>query len=189
MHLDPTSSAGPLAGVRVLELGNFIAGPFAGQLLGDYGADVIKIEAPDGGDPMRTWGITHEGHGLWWAAIARNKRSVVADLRTEDGRQLVQAIARSCDVILENFRPGRLVEFGLDYETVSRTNPGVIVVPVGLAIGLPAGYFRPDLARTKPDSDRSAKRSAAFATPPATPTAHPPAAASAWAIRSPRSSR
>ena len=130
VHLDPSLSVGPLAGVRVLELGNFIAGPFAGQLLGDYGADVIKIEAPDGGDPMREWGITHDGHGLWWPSIARNKRSVVADLRTEAGRELVQAIARSCDVILENFRPGRLVEFGLDYDTVARTNPGVIVVHV-----------------------------------------------------------
>ena len=113
----------------MLELGNFIAGPFAGQLLGDYGADVIKIEAPDG-DPMRRWGITHEGDGLWWPTIARNKRSVVADLRTEAGRELVQSIARTCDVIVENFRPGRLVDFGLDYETVARTNPGVIVVHV-----------------------------------------------------------
>ena len=130
MHLDPSLPVGPLAGVRVLELGNFIAGPFAGQLLGDYGADVVKIEAPDGGDPMREWGITHEGHGLWWPSIARNKRSVVADLRTEVGRELVQSIARSCDVIVENFRPGRLVEFGLDYDTVARTNPGVIVVHV-----------------------------------------------------------
>jgi formyl-CoA transferase len=130
VDLDRESSVGPLAGVRVLELGNFIAGPFAGQLLGDYGADVIKIEAPDGGDPMRGWGITHEGHGLWWPSIARNKRSVVADLRTEAGRALVRSIADSCDVILENFRPGRLVDFGLDYDTVVRTNPGVIVVHV-----------------------------------------------------------
>ena len=130
MQLDPGSSIGPLAGVRVLELGNFIAGPFAGQLLGDYGADVIKIEAPDGGDPMRQWGITHDGDGLWWPTIARNKRSVVADLRTDEGRALVRSIADSCDVILENFRPGRLVEFGLDYDTVARTNPGVVVVHV-----------------------------------------------------------
>ncbi len=76
------------------------------------------------------WGILHEGHGLWWPSIARNKRSVVADLRTGPGRELVQSIARSCDVIVENFRPGRLAEFGLDYDTVARTNPGVIVVHV-----------------------------------------------------------
>lgn len=127
---DPALPVGPLAGVRVLELGNFIAGPFAGQLLGDYGADVIKVEDPDGGDPMRRWGITHDGNGLWWPSIARNKRSVVADLRTEAGREVVQSIARSCDVIVENFRPGRLAEFGLDYDTVARANPGVIVVHV-----------------------------------------------------------
>ena len=81
-------STGPLAGIRVLELGSFIAGPFAGQLLGDYGADVIKVEAPDGGDPMRRWGVTHDGDGLWWPSIGRNKRSVVADLRTAEGREL-----------------------------------------------------------------------------------------------------
>jgi crotonobetainyl-CoA:carnitine CoA-transferase CaiB-like acyl-CoA transferase len=116
--------------MRVLELGNFIAGPFAGQLLGDYGADVIKIEAPGDGDPMRHWGIKHHGDGLWWPTIARNKRSVVADLRTEEGRELVRSIARTCDVIVENFRPGRLADFALDYDTVARTNPGVIVVHV-----------------------------------------------------------
>ena len=123
-------SVGPLEGLRVLEIGSFIAGPFAGQLLGDYGADVIKVEAPDAGDPMRHWGITHDGHGTWWPTIGRNKRSVVADLRTAAGKDLVQSIAASCDVILENFRPGRLAEFGLDYDSLSRVNPGVIVVHV-----------------------------------------------------------
>ena len=72
---------GPLDGIRVLELGSFIAGPFAGQLLGDYGADVIKVEPPDEGDPMRRWGVTIDGDSLWWPAIARNKRSVTLDLR------------------------------------------------------------------------------------------------------------
>jgi crotonobetainyl-CoA:carnitine CoA-transferase CaiB-like acyl-CoA transferase len=121
--------SGPLHGLRVLELGEFIAGPFAGQLLGDYGADVVKIEAP-GGDPMRRWGLTRDGHGLWWPSIARNKRSVVADLHDDDGRRLVQAIAAGVDVIVENFRPGRLAGWGLDYPTVSATNPGVIMVHV-----------------------------------------------------------
>lgn len=121
---------GPLVGLRVLELGNFIAGPFAGQLLGDYGADVIKVEAPGAGDPMRHWGVTVDGEGLWWPTIGRNKRSVVADLRTDEGRSLVRRIAAEVDVIVENFRPGRLADWGLDYEAVSVTNPRVVMVHV-----------------------------------------------------------
>ncbi len=121
---------GPLAGVRVLELGNFIAGPFAGQLLGDYGADVIKVEAPDGGDPMRRWGVTVEGTGLWWPTIARNKRSVTADLTNADDLALVRRLAAECDVLLENFRPGTLTRYGLDHATLSRRNPGIIVTHV-----------------------------------------------------------
>jgi len=124
-------SNGPLTGVRVLELGNFIAGPFAGQLLGDYGADVIKVESPRGGDPMRSWGITtDDGDSLWWPAIARNKRSVTADLRSTEELAFVRSLADSADVVLENFRPGRLAEFGLDYDTLRVTNPKVIVVHV-----------------------------------------------------------
>ncbi|MGB8652153.1 MAG: CaiB/BaiF CoA-transferase family protein [Mycobacteriales bacterium] len=126
----PTSRQGPLLGLRVLELGNFIAGPFAGQLLGDYGADVVKVEPPGTGDPMRHWGVTVDGDSLWWPTIGRNKRSVVADLRTEEGRRLVQRIAAEVDVVVENFRPGRLADWGLDYETVSATNPGVVMVHV-----------------------------------------------------------
>jgi len=126
-----TTSSGPLAGIRVLELGSFIAGPFAGQLLGDYGADVVKVETPGEGDPMRSWGVTTEdGDSLWWPTIARNKRSVTADLRTEEGRDLVRRLAATADVVLENFRPGRLVEWGLDYESVRATNPGVVMVHV-----------------------------------------------------------
>lgn len=126
-----SSSIGPLDGIRVLELGSFIAGPFAGQLLGDYGADVVKVEPPEDGDPMRSWGVTTPGgDSLWWPAIARNKRSVTADLRAEDGRELVRRLAATADVVIENFRPGRLVEWGLDYESVKATNPGVIMVHV-----------------------------------------------------------
>ena len=130
--MDQTSGErrGPLAGVRVLELGNFIAGPFAGQLLGDYGADVIKVEPPDDGDPMRHWGLTRDGEGLWWPSIARNKRSVLADLREHEGRRFAQQIAASADIIVENFRPGRLADWGLDYGSVKATNPGVIMVHV-----------------------------------------------------------
>jgi crotonobetainyl-CoA:carnitine CoA-transferase CaiB-like acyl-CoA transferase len=127
---DDPARTGPLVGVRVLELGSFIAGPFAGQLLGDYGADVIKVEPPGDGDPMRAWGVTRDGHGLWWPTIGRNKRSIVADLRSEEGRRLVQRLADEADVIIENFRTGRIADWGLDYDTVSRTNPGVILVHV-----------------------------------------------------------
>lgn len=122
---------GPLTGVKVLELGSFIAGPFAGQLLGDYGADVVKVEAPEVGDPMRSWGVTTpNGDSLWWPTIARNKRSVTADLRDEEGRAFVRSLAADADIILENFRPGRVDDFGLDYASVSAANPGVIMVHV-----------------------------------------------------------
>jgi formyl-CoA transferase len=121
---------GPLVGVRVLELGNFIAGPFAGQLFGDYGAEVIKVEAPDGGDPMRHWGVTVDDESLWWPIIARNKRSVVADLKDPEDLEFVQRLAGECDVVLENFRPGVLARFGLDHATLSLHNPGIIVTHV-----------------------------------------------------------
>ena len=129
MDGDASTRMGPLLGVRVLELGNFIAGPFAGQLFGDYGAEVIKIEAPDG-DPMRRWGVCVDDSSLWWPIIARNKRSVVADLKDPDDLAFVQRLAGECDVVLENFRPGVLAKFGLDYDTLSVTNPGVIVTHV-----------------------------------------------------------
>ena len=113
----------PLSGLQVLELGNFIAGPFAGQLLGDYGAEVIKIETPGEGDPMRAWGLTRDGQGLWWPAIARNKRSVAVDLRDEAGRDSCGAWLDRVDVVLENFRPGRLDEWGLGYEQMRPLQP------------------------------------------------------------------
>src|SRR3954447_23277096 len=103
----------PLAGLRVLELGAFIAGPFAGQLLGDLGADVIKIEPPGAGDIMRRYGVRVNGKSLWWPAIARNKRSVALDLRTEEGRGAAARIAARCDVVIENFRPGTVERWGL----------------------------------------------------------------------------
>src|SRR3954469_23162696 len=121
---------GPLTGVRVLELGNFIAGPFAGQLLGDYGADVIKIESPGAGDPMRRWGVTRDGDSLWWPPIARNKRSVAIALRDKRGQQLAARLAPQCDVVLENFRPGVLERWGLDYQTLSAANPRLVMVHV-----------------------------------------------------------
>ncbi|MEU5948439.1 CoA transferase [Micromonospora sp. NPDC047465] len=123
-------STGPLHGLRVLELGSFIAGPFAGQLLGDYGAEVLKIEAPGTGDPMRRWGITENGESLWWPAIARNKKSVAIDLRRPDGRDLIRRLVAEVDIVLENFRPGTLVDWGLDYAALSAINPRLIMVHV-----------------------------------------------------------
>jgi formyl-CoA transferase/succinyl-CoA--D-citramalate CoA-transferase len=125
-----SGKAGPLDGVRVLELGNFIAGPFAGQLLGDYGADVIKVEAPGDGDPMRRWGVTREGESLWWPSIARNKRSLTLDLRDERARRLVLQLVEHCDVVLENFRPGVLDRWGLSYEDLEAVNKRIVVTHV-----------------------------------------------------------
>lgn len=119
-----------LDGLRVLELGSFIAGPFAGQLLGDLGADVVKIEPPETGDPMRRWGVLDGGRSLWWPAIARNKRSVALNLRDERGRDVVHRLAERVDVVLENFKPGTLEAWGLGYEALAAANSAIVVVHV-----------------------------------------------------------
>jgi formyl-CoA transferase len=124
-----SSMEGPLARLRVVELGSLIAGPFAGQLLGDYGAEVIKIEPPEG-DPLRRWGVIHQGEGLWWTSIARNKRSVAIDLRTESGATLARRLAVSADIVIENFRPGQVERWGLGYDDLVGDNPGLVMVHV-----------------------------------------------------------
>ncbi len=111
-------------------MGALIAGPFAGRLLADMGADVIKIEAPDRPDPMRDWGKTVDGHGLWWPVMARNKRCVTLDLRQPEGQALALRLVESCDVVLENFRPGTLERWGLGYDALSERNPGVVLARV-----------------------------------------------------------
>lgn len=121
---------GPLEGIRVLELGNYIAGPFAGQLLADYGADVIKIEQPGEGDTMRRWGVTRDGDSLWWPTIARNKRSVALNLQAPEAREIVTRLAAHCDLLLENFRPGRLDEWGIGYSFLSQANPRIVLVHI-----------------------------------------------------------
>lgn len=121
---------GPLAGLRVLELGSFIAGPFAGQLLADYGADVVKVEPPGPGDAMRTWGHCRDGESLWWPTIARGKRSVALDLRGAEGRRVLRELIAEVDVVLENFRPGLLEKWGLDHATLAGAHPGLITVHV-----------------------------------------------------------
>src|SRR5436305_13062492 len=124
-HDHHDDKGGPLAGVRVLELGSFIAGPFSGQLLGDYGAEVIKVEPPGEGDPMRRWGVTRNGDSLWWPAIGRNKRSVTLDLRAERARAVVRRLAAACDIGIENFRPGRREEWELGYDVLAGANAAI----------------------------------------------------------------
>ena len=125
------TTALPLAGVRVIEMGQLLAGPFCGELLGDFGAEVIKLEDPGAGDPMRQWG-REKPHGLslWWPVIARNKKSVTCDLRTKKGQALAHRLIAGADVLLENFRPGTLEAWGLDYDTLSEENPGLVLVRV-----------------------------------------------------------
>jgi crotonobetainyl-CoA:carnitine CoA-transferase CaiB-like acyl-CoA transferase len=122
--------ARPLDGIRVLEMGQLIAGPFAGMILGYYGAEVIKIEPPAGGDPLRGWRLVEDGTSLWWRSLGRNKKSVTLDLRQEEGRALARRIAGLSDVVLENFRPGTLEKWDLGPDAIRRTNPRVVYARV-----------------------------------------------------------
>jgi len=119
---------GPLAGVRVLELGTLIAGPFASRLMAEFGAEVIKIEDPEGGDPLRRWRHLYQGTSLWWAVQARNKKSVALNLKDERGRDLARRLALQSDVIIENFRPGVLEKLGLGYEQLRQDRPAIVMV-------------------------------------------------------------
>lgn len=121
----------PLADLRVLEMGVLLAGPFCGQLLADFGAEVIKVEQPGVGDPMREWGRERSGgKSLWWPVVARNKKSVTVNLRAAEGQDLIRRLAASTDVVIENFRPGTLERWGLSYEELSAINPRLILVRV-----------------------------------------------------------
>lgn len=121
----------PLGGVRVLELGSLLAGPFCGRLLADFGAEVVKIESPGEGDLMRRWGAhRYRGHSLFWPIQARNKKCVTLDLRRQEGQELFRRLARVSDVIVENFRPGTLERWGLGYEPLHEINPGIVLVRV-----------------------------------------------------------
>lgn len=127
----PQKSTGPLAGVKVLEFGTLIAGPFAARLMGEFGADVIKIEDPHGGDPLRKWRKLYPetgGTSLWWSVQARNKQSVTLNLKHPEGRAIALKLAREADIVIENFRPGLLEKLGLGYETLAAENPGLIMV-------------------------------------------------------------
>jgi crotonobetainyl-CoA:carnitine CoA-transferase CaiB-like acyl-CoA transferase len=116
----------PLDGIRVLEVGQLLAGPFATCLLGYFGAEVVKIETPGQGDPIRRWRILDDGTSFWWRSLARNKRSVTINLREEKGRQLVRELADGFDVLVENFRPGTMEKWGLGPEDLKKTNPSLV---------------------------------------------------------------
>jgi formyl-CoA transferase len=122
--------AGPLDGIRVLELGQLIAGPFASRLLAEFGADVIKVEPPGTGDPLRKWRMLHEGTSVWWASQSRNKRSVTLDLRDPEGQAIARRLAAEADVMIENFRPGALEGWGLGWDTLHELNPKLVMLRV-----------------------------------------------------------
>ncbi len=124
-----------LAGLKVIELGQLIAGPFAGKTLADFGAEVIKIEPPAtdsaaGGDPLRQWRMLHNGLSVWWQVQSRNKKSVVLDLRTDEGRSVVRELIEQADIVIENFKPGTMEKWGLGYDTLSARNPGLIMLRI-----------------------------------------------------------
>ena len=123
-------SGGPLTGIRVLELGSLIAGPFCAKTLGDFGAEVIKIEPPGGGDPLRTWRRMRNGVSLWWHVQSRNKKSVTCDLRSAQGQEIVRRLAREAHIVIENFRPGALEKWNLGYDALSRENPKLVLVRI-----------------------------------------------------------
>ena len=119
---------GPLIDLRVIEMGQLIAGPFCGQLFADMGADVIKVEPPGKGDPMRTWG--REGYPLWWKVCARNKRCITANLRETEGQNIIKQLVKEADFVLENFRPGTMEKWDLGYEDLKKINPKIIMIRV-----------------------------------------------------------
>jgi len=127
---NPSDSPLALAGLKVLELGQLIAGPFAAKTLADFGADVIKVEPPKAGDPLRKWRLLKDGTSVWWQIQSRNKRSLALDLRTPEGQEVVRQLASTADVLIENFRPGAMEGWGLDPRALLELNPGLIVLRV-----------------------------------------------------------
>jgi formyl-CoA transferase len=134
----PASSSepsGPLVGLKVVELGQLIAGPFAAKTLADFGAQVIKIEPPasgnsPGGDPLRQWRLLHQGTSVWWQVQSRNKKSVTLDLRQPEARDIVRRLIAEADVLIENFKPGVMEDWGLDFDSLAQTNPGLVMLRI-----------------------------------------------------------
>ena len=122
---------GPLSDIRVIEMGSLLAGPFCGQLLGDFGAEIIKIEQPEIGDPMRVWG-QEKAHGLslWWPVIARNKKSITLNARVPEGQEIIKQLVAKSDILVENFRPGTMERWGLGYDELAKINPKLVMIRV-----------------------------------------------------------
>lgn len=123
-------SSKPLNGIRVLELGQLIAGPFAAKMLGEFGAEVIKIEPPGKGDPLRNWRLLHDGTSVWWQVQSRNKKSVSLDLRKPEAQDLIRALVKDIDVVVENFKPGTMEGWGLGWEELRAINPRLVMLRV-----------------------------------------------------------
>ncbi|WP_066307309.1 CaiB/BaiF CoA-transferase family protein [Bacillus sp. FJAT-29814] len=119
-----------LEGLKVLEMGQLIAGPFASRLLAEFGAEVIKVEPPAKGDPIRTWRVMENGTSLWWYVQSRNKKSITIDLKHHEGQELIRGLVKEIDILIENFRPGTLEKWGLGYEELKKINPGLVMIRV-----------------------------------------------------------
>lgn len=133
----------PLRGVRVIELGTLIAGPYAGSIFAQFGAEVIKVEAPGEGDPLRKWRKLHQGTSLWWSVQSRNKKSITINLKAEEGQQIVRDLVKGADIVIENFRPGTLEKWGLGWDDLSKINPALIMIRV-------SGYGQTGPLRDRP---------------------------------------
>jgi crotonobetainyl-CoA:carnitine CoA-transferase CaiB-like acyl-CoA transferase len=123
-----SASTGPMQGIKVLELGTLIAGPFCSRILAEFGAEVIKIEAPDGGDPIRQWRVLKDGNSLWWSVQSRNKKSVTLNMKDQRAQDIARKLALDADIIIENYRPGVLEKWNLGYEQLKTINPATIMV-------------------------------------------------------------
>ncbi len=131
MAADPKFKNGPLSDLRVIEMGTLLAGPFCGQLLGDMGAEVIKIEPPGQGDPLRVWGRQKAGEpSLWWPVVARNKKAITLDMRQAEGQKILKDLVKNADFLLENFRPGTMEKWGCGWEELQKINPRLIMIRV-----------------------------------------------------------
>jgi formyl-CoA transferase len=128
--METSQGTGPLAGLKVIEMGQLIAGPFAAKTLADFGADVVKIEPPGAGDPLRNWRLLKNGTSVWWQVQSRNKRSVALDLRKPEAQEIVRKLAAEADVLIENFRPGAMEAWGLDPQKLVDANPRLVVLRI-----------------------------------------------------------